>query len=411
MDEGTCDCSAAEAKALSSRLAEAQAEVQRLRGELAAYESSQQEQAKLSQQLQQCSADAELSVLGAVTTTGSIAGDVIQHLLQHTTIDEKVVDAVSGHVGVAKDFTADVVGKLAAVDYNEYMKNITQHEIYLSHFKPAMGKVAEGAQPYVDLYVNPALETAKVYTDPALATAKETYANAAKTVEVHVFPLLWKHGRQVMTEIPRVWQLAQAYLHVALEPVFGHLTKAAPTKAKALPKGPIDRLLAICCLLLVSYYTVRVGAFLAKLLLWTAVRLALRLVWLAFRLAVRAPLLLVRRALSLVFWLLTGFYCCGLCRRRGSKAAKATAAPSNAKEEVKKAQKATVAELEKMLEGSKKSKKLEQAAKLLAGMAGSGKPMNNSAFPENVKGKLLDKDALKKALSKFKEVDQKKLGL
>merc|ERR1719464_2155463 len=147
--------------------------------------------------------------MGAVTQTSTMAGDVLQHLLDQTSIDDQVIDAVCGHVGTAKDFTANVVGQIAGVDYNEVVRNLTKHEIYVAHVAPAMDKVvssvapamdkvAEGAQPYVDLYVSPALKSAKLYADPALETAKETYACAAKAVEGDVLPRI----SQVSTEIP-----------------------------------------------------------------------------------------------------------------------------------------------------------------------------------------------------------------
>mmetsp|Transcript_58277 Transcript_58277/g.161119 ORF Transcript_58277/g.161119 Transcript_58277/m.161119 type:complete len:437 (-) Transcript_58277:107-1417(-) len=416
---GDCSAAKAEAASLRKRLAAAEAEIQQLRGDLEAARATTQDKQEPADLAQQCAAQGhELSVLGAVSKTGSIAGGVLQHLLEQTSLDDQVVDAVSGHVGAAKDFTVDVVGQLAKVDYNEYVKNLTQHEIYVSHVAPAVGKVAQGAQPYMDLYVSPALESAKVYTNPALATAKETYANAAKTVEADVLPALKRSSSQAMSEVPRLLSLLRARLGVLLEPPFAIAAKAAPRHAAALPKSPVDRLLAICCLALFAYYAARVGLIALRL----AMRMAFRSAWLVFKLAVALPLLLMRKLLSYSLWLATGFYCCGLCGRRGKRAqrlageAKKQAAATNgnavpAKSASGPPAKVTAAELAQALEAGKKKGKLEATAKLLVGMAGTGKPTSGKDLPENVRGKLLEKDLLKKALGKFKELDFKKLGL
>lgn len=60
------------------------------------------------------------------------------------------------------------------------------------------------------------------------------------------------------------------------------------------------------------------------------------------------------------------------------------------------------------MDKAKEKGKLSDGVARLADAAKSGKPLQ---APEEVKGKEVKKDVLKKALSKYKEVDQKKLGL
>jgi len=122
------------------------------------------------------------------------------------------------------------------------------------------------------------------------------------------------------------------------------------------------------------------------------------------------------KMLSYFFWFATGFYCCGVCRSR-KKANKVTEVEKNGKDKAGEKsngatqKKATAEELTHLLETSKKKDKLDLAVKLLVSLAGTGKPINGKNFPDTVQGKLLEKDVLKKALGRFKEVDLKKLKL
>jgi len=108
------DCSAADAK-----VAELTAEVASLRKQLAAAGG------------QQCASAPEVSVMGAFSKTSSMAGDVIQHLLQKTEIDEQVVSVVSGQAEAARGFTSKVVDQITthpcASNYDECKK--TYHRL------------------------------------------------------------------------------------------------------------------------------------------------------------------------------------------------------------------------------------------------------------------------------------------
>lgn len=351
----------------------------------------------------------ELSVLGAFAKTRSIAGAVITHLLDRTTLDDQVVGAVHDTCGAAKNFTGGLVDKITAVDYNEHMKSLAKHEIYLSHVAPTMGKVADFAQPHVDKYVSPALEHAKVYTGPALESAKVHYAKASKTVEGEVLPALERTRSFAASEVPRLLSLAEARIGLFLAPLFDALALAAPQHGQVLPVSTLDRFLVLCVGVFLAYYSIRIGSFFLRYFL----RIALRIMWITFKLVIAHPFSFVKMILGYAFWFGTGFYCCGICRpRRSAKAEATNGKPTNGKANGHSAApKATLAEVSTLLEASKKKGKLDAAAKLLAGAAGTGKALDGKQYPEDVRGKQLEKEVLKKALAQFKEVDAKKLGL
>lgn len=87
------------------------------------------------------------------------------------------------------------------------------------------------------------------------------------------------------------------------------------------------------------------------------------------------------------------------------KCADAKAEPKNTNG---KKQPATLKELVQMLEKSQEKGKLSDGATRLAAAAKDGKALQ---APEDMKGKVVTKDVLKKALGNFKDVDMKKLGL
>lgn len=249
-------------------------------------------------------------------------------------------------------------------------------------------------------YVNPALDTAKAHITPAYETA----VDAAST---HL-PTLKKAGSQAWESVmdtPRHADVAKAHLEKVLDPVFLALGKASPAHRDALPKHPVDRLLMLLLAVVAALVLLKFSFRSLKITLRLS-RFAAKVV----RFFTKLPLWIAFKALAWSFWVATGFYVCGLCKRR--KAAKvAEKAPAKAKEAKGGAQAkgpASVADLQRMLEASKQKGKLQDGVKSLSTSAKTGKPLS---VPKDMEGMHVTKDTLKKALGKFKEVDIKKLGL
>merc|ERR1711924_388370 len=126
-----------------------------------------------------------------------------------------------------------------------------------------------------------------------------------------------------------------------------------------------------------------------------------------YKLSVKLPLKVAGIWASWSFWFATGFYVCGLCRRRkadsaavasnGKTPAKAKAkSGAEAKNGASKA--ATEQELVTMLEKTKEKGKLNDGAARLVAAAKDGKCLQ---APKDMEGKQVTKDVLKKALAKF----------
>lgn len=396
-----CDALGAEAAKLREQLKSAQNEVSQLRAQLADAKGTEE------------SCVNNLSVIEAVSKTGSIAGGMVRHLLDQTEHDDIVYDTVSAHAIAGWALTKDVAGKIAAVDYKKHAESVTQHPIYVQHVAPAVGKASEMVQPHVDKYVSPAMAKARDFAGPALDAAKGASVTASAHVSENVMPALRHVSNRAASELPKHWETAQGGLARSLDPIFEVAGKASPEHAKALPSHVWDRALVLLLVLFFAYYLSKHSLFLLKLSLritWGAVKLVLKifLKWAFLKL------------LSYFIWFATGFYCCGICRSRKSKKqiepvkngnAKGNEKSNGKESNHKPAQKATAEEITHLLETSKKKDKLDPAVKLLVGMAGTGKAMTGKNFPDAFQGKLLEKDVLKKALGKFKEVDVKKYKL
>jgi hypothetical protein len=379
--QAAADCSAADAK-----IAKLTSEVESLRKQLAAAKGGQ------------CSA-AEISVTGAVAKTGSMAGDVIQHLLQKTDVDEQIVSVVSSKAEVARAFSSKVVGQITAhpcgSSYDACSKHITESETYRTHVAPHVKTLTTVAQPHV--------ESAKVYINPALEEVSKAYGTATKHVEV-VVPTVKQSAALAFSTFSlsasSVFSSIPGHLHKVLDPVFAAFSKASPQHGHVLPQDPVDRLLLIVVLLFVGYNMF----FVVRLLL----KVATRLTGVVTFLGLRVPLRVAGFIISYCFWIVTGFYVCGLCRKRKNDSKKSDPSKADAKAEPKKSKPCSTDELVSMLKKTQEKGKLNDGVTRLVTAAQSGKPLTG---PEEVKGKHVTKDALKKALGKFKEVDIKKLGL
>lgn len=368
------DGKAADCKAENAKVAKLEAEVASLKKQLAAAGSAS---------AVQCSS---ASVFDAVSMTSNMAGDVITHLLKQTDLDDKVVSVVSEQAGAAKAMGAKVVDQISAhpcgsMSYDSCSKHITGHDLYKTHVAPHVKTLTPIAQPYID--------QASVHVNPVLASASKAYGDAAPTVRQHS-TLAWGHASTLASKVPEL-------LHKVVDPVFVAFTAATPKHGKSLPKDPIDRLLLICFVAFVAYNSF----FVFRIVWW----IGMRLLVIVLSLFVKLPLKLTKMWFSWGFFFGTGFYVCGLCRPKKSsskKVADAKAAPKSTSKP------ATVEELGAMLQKAHEKGKLNDGVTRLVTAAKTGKPLS---APEEMKGKPVNKDVLKKALGKFKEVDIKKLGL
>jgi len=364
-------------------------ETKSLRDQLAAV----QEKLKTDKAKKPCTPDEEFSVLSVFSKTGSIALGVSEHLLQLTTFDEKVVAAVAS----AKVHVSNVKSQIASVDYKGYVNNVKTHPAYLTHIAPHVSTVSTLLAPH--------METAQLHLNPLFKAAQTHYATAAAALEKDVFPALRQRSSQAysaVSESPQHLSHLNAKLGEVLDPVFKATATAAPKQSSFLPKQPVDRLLLLLTIVLFLYIfakiAVKTGALVAKVIL------------LLLRVALWIPIKLSLRIVGFSFFLATGFYCCGLCRRKKAPVEKTNKAEAKKAEKVdaKKGAEASVAEVTKILEDSKQEGSLPARAKKLAAVAKSGKPSNGI---KSIEGKEVSKETLKKALSKFKEVNVKELGL
>lgn len=328
------------------------------------------------------------SVLDVASKTGAVAGDIMGHLLDQTTVDEQILEGF----GAAKKMTSDTVDKVMSHDYNQYVEQAKKHEIYTTHLAPHINKATEAAQPYYNQYVNPALEQARVYTDPAMKNIQEASTMVYKKVGEEVLPVLTRQSSTV----------ADTVNDVVLDPIFQRTAKAAPKHAHMLPQSKLDRVLLLAFFLFATYYALVVSGLTLRISFKT-----LRTTW---RFFIRPPIRLVFKIIGTWIFIATGFYCCGLCRPKASVAGKKGSADAKGKAK-KEAEAASEDELVKLLEASKGKAKLDPAVKLLVDKASKGLMLEGKNFPDYVQGKKVTKDVLKKALGKFKEVDVKKLGL
>jgi len=371
------DCSAADAQ-----VAQLTAEVDALKKQLAAADGKQ------------CASAPEFSVMGAFSKTSSMAGDVIQHLLQQTELDDQVVSVVSAQAEAARSLTSNIVDQITthpcASNYDECKKQIAASPIYKTHVAQHMDTLTTAAQPH--------LESARVYVNPALESAMQAYGSATGTLDIQA--TVTQSATVASGHASRFGSGIRTLLHSLLNPVFDALSTASPHNRGILPKDPVDRLLFACLLFFIGYNFFFVVRYISFVLVMPVTRLLIKL-------GFTVPWKLTKMWLSWGFWFGTGFYVCGLCKKRKAAAGKS----ADAKAEPKKngaTKPATETELVQMLEKAKAKGKLTDGVARLVSAAKSGKALQS---PEEMKNKQITKDVLKKALSKFTEVDIKKCGL
>jgi hypothetical protein len=375
----------------NTRVAELTAEVESLRTQLQAAKASSEK----------CTSGG-ISVLGALSKSRTMAGDVVQHLLQKTDIDDKVVMAVSSHAEIVRAHGSRIYDQIKAhpcgSSYEECSKHITNSPAYQTNVAPHMKKVSELAQPYVD--------KAKVHVNPAVEAAGQAYSTASKAIEEHV-PKMKQKSTIALTQASDMAKSVPGHLNKVLDPLFGSFSTAFPQHRSILPEDPVDRLLVVCLFLFVAYNVFSIIRF----FMWITMRIIFIVARIFISLGIKFPFKLSAFAIRWGFWFGTGFYVCGLCRKRKKVSADKDPSKADAKAEPKKngaVQQATVDELVKMLKKTQEKGKLDDGVKRLVTAAKNGKALT---VPEEMKGRQVSKDSLKKALGKFKEVDIKKLGL
>jgi len=263
-----------------------------------------------------------------------------------------------------------------------------------------MKKVSEMAQPYV--------EKAKIHVNPALEAAGQAYSTASKAMEQHV-PIMKQKSAIALTQVSDMATSVPGHLNKVLDPVFGAFTTTFPQHRTILPEDPVDRLLVVCVFLFAAYNVFSISRFFMRI----AMRIIFFVARICISLGIKFPLKLSAFAISWGFWFGTGFYVCGLFRKRKKVSKDQDPSKADAKAEPKKngaVKQATVDELVKMLKTTQEKGKLNDGVTRLVTAAKNGKPLT---APEEMKGRQVSKDVLKKALGKFKEIDidMKKLGL
>jgi len=346
------------------------------------------------------------SVLDLLSETSGMARDAVNYALDQTDMDDRLHAMVTEKVQKAQDVAFEVTAKVLAANYTELLHGSGATEAYKLNIAPHVETLTQAVQPHVDKHVTPAMEKAMDMAAPMLASARESYATATATLHKDYLPLLHEKKEQVIAHAahgPTYLQKAREAVKSGVDPVFKFLAAVSPRRRWFLPQNPVDRVLFLGMLVVLLYYFVRIS--------YTMMGFMLKLVLTLMRFAspfITVPWRIVTGVLSWWLWLGTCFYCCGMCRsKRKVDALKKQSSNSKSNgNESKDA--ATLAQVQSLLENAKKENKLPAAAKQLGVLAKSGKTLSN---PKDLEGKIITKEILKKALTKYKEVDVKKLDL
>lgn len=391
-----------------SELEKVQAELAAAKAQLAQMvDSKHLDQAKADLETCKTRAAAEppaqvVSIVGAAKAAWGVASNGVTQLLDQTEVDEQLYEQATKHYGTAKDLASDLVEKARAVDYASLAQEVQKHELYTTHVSPNLEKVTTALKPHWDQHAAPLLEKVQEQATPVLKQAQEHYDVASKKVQEEVVPVLTKQSTQALdtiSEAPVHLEKASSSLDKLIDPVFAFLAKLSPSHAGSLPTGVVDRILflLLCTFFGYQLFFVFRRSFVVTLKL---TRLSVKVNWTLFRWLLLKPLRLFFKVFWLCVWFGTFFHCCGLCTRR-----KATNGKTNGNGQ---APAATLEELEGLMEQAKKEKKLEAAAKELVKLMKSAKPLST---PKKMKGKVVTKEVLTKAVAKFKDLNASKLGL
>lgn len=371
--------------------------------------------------LQECS---EISMLGFASKVGSMTNGVVKHALESTDFDEKLATQVHAHVGTATGAAGKMASsfkdRIASVNYTDVMERLSSSQAY-QKVTDTVAEKTQSLMPHIEkarVTLEPHVTKAKDMAGPAWAKAQptlekaktkalETYDAGATAVQTHVLPVLKRGGSSALNQIS---ELALAQLERVMTPTFDAIGKAVPEHASTLPTHAVDRALFLLVGVVLAYYSLYFVRVALRITLRLTARTSLMSLSL-FKLIVMIPLKLLSYLIDFAWWVVTLFYCCGLCRRKkkaaklaakGKKEEKKTAASGSAD----KAETVTAAECQALFEMSKEKNKVDEGARQLAKYVKEKKPMKASS----VQGKILTKEVFLQTCKKF-NVNTKKLDL
>jgi len=354
-----------------------------------------------------------ISMLKVGSQVYGMTNKLVSHALSSTDLDDKLVAHISNGATTAKEatkkFTAGMVRKVSSVNYTQHYEKVASSGAFQT-----LKKKSEVFQPYMEKirpvvstacgivgHVEPFFTQAKDVCQPVIFKAVEKGSDA---VEKHVLPAL-KGGS--VRAIGSAFDAGLSKVNSTLTPVYERAGQMAPDYIGVLPSHPIDRVLFIATLVVLFYYGLFLTHFILRLMLRVLGRTTL-MSWFLFRVLVMLPLKLLWRTFNLVLWILTGFYCCGICRARKNVQRNDVKERKNGHSKGENgSSKVTVAEAIGILEMAKKSGKVNQGLKSLVGFVKNGKPMSK---PSVVAGKHLTKQVLLDACKKL-NIDATGAGL
>merc|ERR1712151_1422283 len=100
-----------------------------------------------------------------------------------------------------------------------------------------------------------------------------------------------------------------------MAPLYDTIGAIAPQHVDTLPQHPVDRVLFVFAFILFAYYALFLVLFSLRIAL-KFLRKTTLMSFFLFRVLVMLPLKMLKKIISLILWVATGFYCCGLCARK-----------------------------------------------------------------------------------------------
>jgi len=354
-----------------------------------------------------------ISLMNLASQMYGITTNFVNHALSSTDLDDKLVGHISTGATTAKEatktFTTDLVRKVSSVNYTQHYEKVASSGAFQT-----LKKRSEVIHPYMEK-IRPVVSAARGLVgnaEPFFTQAKnvcqpvifKAVDKGSDVLEKHVLPAL-KAGS--IRAVGSAFNTGLIKVNGTLAPVYDQVGRMAPDYVEVLPSHPIDRVLFIATMVALFYYGLFLIHFTLRWMLRVLGRTTL-MSWFLFQVLVMLPLKLLWRVFSLALWILTGFYCCGICRSQKKVPSKDTKEKTNGHSKGENgAGKLTVAEAIGILEPAKKSSKVNQGLKLLVNFVKNGKPLNK---PPTVAGKILTKQVLLDACKKL-NIDASGVGL
>jgi hypothetical protein len=367
----------------------------------------QEQKIVLESQLQQAAQGKRISLVDFSAQVCGVTSDLASSALESTSADEAILQHLSTVHRVSKDTAINVASRVVegvtSIDYGAHWHMVKESDVaktlrqksamlhpHVAKLQPIVSQVHTMIQPTMEK-VQPVVEACKPYVTQAVNKCTTVLQTAHSFAEENVFSEMHSRSSQVFRSL----------LAKAVDPVFHHFSKLAPQHEPLFPTDPVDRGLLIFVILICIYN----GLYFLQFCLKWCVRILRRSTLLSFgvfRFAVWLPLKVLLKLVGFVWWVATGFYCCGLCSRRKKSNPKSQA---NGKADGRSI--ITVEEAVRMLKTAKEKNNINKALKVLAGNVKSGDPMKQ---PKTVEGKCLTKAVLFDACKKV-GVDTKGIDL